>query len=53
MDVRSKSFLAIIIILFAIAAFAFAEGLIPIGILFAVFGAGGLIVRYSVKNKKK
>lgn len=50
MDLRSKSFLAVTIILFAIAVFAFVEGLIPIGILFALFGIGGLLARFLVKK---
>ena len=50
MDLRGKSFLIITIILFAIAVFAFFQGLIPIGILFAVFGMGGLLVRFLAKK---
>ena len=52
MDFSSNTFLIITIAMFAIAVFAFVEGLIPIGILFTAFGVGGLLVRYSVKKKK-
>ena len=52
MDVKSNTFLIITIAMFAIAVFAFVEGLIPIGILFIAFGVGGLLVRYSIKKKK-
>ena len=51
MDLRSKSFLAVSLILLAIAVFAFVEGLIPVGIIFAVFGVGGLLARFMVKKK--
>ena len=50
MDLRSKSFLAVSLILLVIAVFAFVNGLIPVGILFAVFGAGGLLARFLVKK---
>ena len=50
MDLRSKSFLAVSLILLAIAVFAFVEGLIPVGIIFAVFGTGGLLARFLVKK---
>ena len=51
MDLRSKSFLAVSIILLAIAVYAFVQGLIPVGILFAVFGLGGLAARHLSKKK--
>ncbi len=40
----SKYFLIITVILFAIAAYGFIQGLIPVGVIFAVFGVGGLLV---------
>ena len=52
MDVKSNTFLIITIAMFAIAVFAFVEGLIPIGILFTAFGVGGWLVRYSITKKK-
>ena len=52
MDFRSPSFLIVTIAMFAIAVFAVVEGWIPIAILFALFGVGGLLVRYTVKKKK-
>ena len=50
MNFRSKSFLAVTIALFAIAVFAIVEGLIPIAVLFAAFGVGGLVVRHMAKK---
>ena len=50
MDLRSKSFLAVTIILIAIAVFALVQGFIPVAILFAIFGAGGLLVRFLAKK---
>ena len=52
MDFSSNTFLFITIAMFAIAVFAVAEGWIPVAILFALFGVGGLLVRYTVKKKK-
>ncbi|MBR3335204.1 MAG: hypothetical protein IKG23_13015 [Clostridia bacterium] len=52
MDFGSNTFLIITIAMFAIAAFAFVQGIVPLGILFALFGVGGLLVRYTVKKKK-
>lgn len=52
MDVRSNTFLIITIAMFAIAVFAVIQGIIPLAVLFALFGVGGLLVRYSVKKKK-
>ena len=52
MDFSSNTFLIITIAMFAIAVFAVVEGWIPIAILFALFGVGGLLVRYTVKKKK-
>ena len=51
MDLRSRSFLIVTLILIAIAVFALVEGLIPVAVLFAIFGAGGLVVRYLAKKK--
>ncbi len=51
MDFRSKSFLTITIAMFAIAVLALVEGLIPVAVVFALFGVGGLLVRYKVKKK--
>ncbi len=50
MDFRSGSFLAVTIILFAIAVYALVQGLIPLAVLFAAFGVGGLLVRHKVKK---
>ena len=36
-----------------IAIFAVVEGIIPLAVVFALFGVGGLMVRYTVKKKKK
>ena len=68
MDFGSNTFLIITIAMFLIAVFAIVQGLIPIGvvfalfvttaaysfalIVFALFGVGGLLVRYTVKKKK-
>ena len=52
MDFGSNTFLIITIAMFVIAVFAIVQGLVPIGILFALFGVGGLLVMYSVKKKK-
>ena len=52
MDLRSNTFLIIIIAMFAIAAFAVFEGIIPLAVVFALFGVGGLAARLSVKKKK-
>ena len=49
-DIRSKTFLFIILAMFAIAALAFVEDWLPIAILFALFGLGGLLMRYSAKK---
>ena len=48
---KSKSFLVVAIALAGIAVYAFAEGLIPVGILFAVFGAGALLVWFAANKK--
>ena len=52
MDFKSTTFLIIILAMFAIAAYAFIEGIIVLGVLFALFGVGGLLVRFSVGKKK-
>ena len=53
MDFSSGSFLVITLAMFAIAIFAVVEGIIPLAVVFALFGVGGLMVRYTVKKKKK
>ena len=52
MDFSSDTFLIITLAMFAIAIFAVAEGWIPVAVIFALFGVGGLLVRYTVKKKK-
>ena len=52
MDFSSNTFLIITLAMFAIAVFAVVEGWIPIAVVFALFGVGGLLVRYTVKKKK-
>ncbi|MER2139762.1 MAG: hypothetical protein ABS965_06530 [Succiniclasticum sp.] len=52
MDFRSPTFLIITLAMFAIAAYAFIVGIIPLGIIFALFGVGGLLVRFTVRKKK-
>ena len=51
MDFGSNTFLIITIAMFAIAAFAVVQGIIPLAVLFALFGVGGLLVRYTVKKR--
>ena len=50
MDLKSNYFLVISIILLAIAVYGFVQGLIPVGIIFAVFGVGGLLLRFMPKK---
>ncbi len=50
MDFRSYSFLGVTVSLFAIAAFALSQGMIPFAVMFAVFGTGGLLVRHTAKK---
>ena len=52
MDFSSNTFLIITLAMFAIAIFAVAEGIIPLAVIFALFGVGGLLVRYTVRKKK-
>ena len=52
MDLRSNSFLIVTIAMFAIAVYAFVEGIPLLGILFALFGVGGLAARFAAKKKK-
>ena len=44
MKAWSTQFLIITIILFATAVFAFVQGSVPFGVIFAVFGVAGLLV---------
>ena len=50
MDFRSKSFLAVVIIMFAIAVFAVVQGIVPLAVIFAAFGVGGLLVWHKAKK---
>ncbi len=52
MDFSSNTFLIITLAMFAIAVFAAVEGIIPLAVVFTLFGVGGLLVRYTVKKKK-
>ena len=52
MDFSSNTFLIITLAMFAIAVFAAVEGIIPLAVVFMLFGVGGLLVRYTVKKKK-
>jgi len=52
MDLGSNTFLIIILAMFAIAVYAAVSGIIPLAILFALFGVGGLAARFAVKKKK-
>ena len=50
MDFSSNTFLIITLAMFAIAAFAVVQGIIPLAVVFALFGVGGLLVRFKTKK---
>ncbi len=50
MDCTSNSFLMVTLAMFATAALAVVQGIIPLAVPFALFGIGGLLARYKMKK---